>query len=108
MECLLNLDMEIKEESQEAQEASLLGVRRAQMQVATLFLLRGDERRAHLVAEDLRGERIERLERLRRTMLEDQREQFWELADFGVNFSYLQPERREYLEPLFDLMRRTS
>jgi hypothetical protein len=108
LECLLNLDMEIKEESQEAQEASLLGVRRAQMQVATLFLLRGDDRRARLVAEDLRGERIERLERLRRTMLDDQREQFWELADFGVNFSYLQPERREYLEPLFDLIRRTN
>jgi hypothetical protein len=108
LECLLNLDMEIKEESLEVQEASLLGVRRAQMQVATLFLMRGDMQRAQLVADDLRGERIERLSRLKRSMLEDQRQQFWELTDFGVNFSYLQPERREFLEPLFDLIRRAN
>jgi hypothetical protein len=108
LECLLNLDMEIKEESLETQEASLLGVRRAQMQVATLFLMRGDMQRAQLVADDLRGERIERLTRLKRSMLEDQRQQFWELTDFGVNFSFLQPERREFLDPLFDLIRRAN
>jgi hypothetical protein len=105
LECLLNLDMEIKEESQEVQEASLLGVRRAQIQIATLFLQLGDIERAKLVVADLRGERIERLERLKRSMLDDEREQFWELADFEVNFNFLKPERREYLNPLFDLMR---
>ena len=103
--CLLNLDMEIKEESQEAEEASLLCVRRAQMQLATLFLMTGDETRARLIAHDLRSERIERLERLRQGMLVDDRPQFWELADFGVNFGYLAPERHAYLTELFELLR---
>lgn len=67
-----------------------------------------DTPRARLVAQDLRGERIERLERLKRlkrSMLEDDRQQYWELSELGVNFNYLQVERRTYLEPLFDLIR---
>lgn len=103
--CLLNLDMEIKEESLEAEQASLLGVRRAQMQLATYFLMQGDEVRARLIAHDLRSERIERLERLRQGMLVDERPHFWELSDFGVNFGYLAPERRDHLARLFELLR---
>ena len=105
LDCLLNLDMEIKEESQESQEASLLGVRRAQMQLATLFLMQGDEERARTIARDLRDERIERLERLRTGMLADERSQFWELSDLGVNFGYLPAERRPYLDTLLSFVR---
>lgn len=105
LDCLLNLDIEIKEENVELQESSLLGVRRAQVQLATLFLMHGDDTRAKRIARDLRGERIERLERLRQIMLADDREQFWELSDLGVNFQYLPVERRIYLDPLFELIR---
>ncbi|MEZ5557477.1 MAG: DUF2254 family protein [Pseudomonadales bacterium] len=102
LSCLLALDQEIKEESQ---EESLLGVRRSQIQLATLFLQRGDESRAKRIVDDLRSERIERLERLRQGLLTDDRPQFWELMDRGVNFSYLEAARREYLEPLFKELR---
>ena len=102
LDCLLELDLEIKEESH---EESLLGVRRAQIQIATLFLQLGQQDRARHIAEDLRGERLERLERLRVEMLTDDRAQFWELFDRGINFAYLAPERREFLEPLFEWLR---
>ncbi len=99
---VLELDLEIKEESH---EESLLGVRRAQIQLATLFLQLGQESRARRIAEDLKGERLERLERLRTEMLADDRDQFWELIDRGTNFKYLAPERRPFLEPLFRWLR---
>jgi len=105
LDCLLQLDMEIREESQEEQTASLLGVRRCQMKLATLFLMRGDDERARRIADDLRGERMERLDRLRRGLLSDDRPQFWELMDLGVNFAYLSPERRPYLDVLFELIK---
>jgi hypothetical protein len=102
LDCVLELDQEIKEENQ---EESLLGVRRAQIQLATLFLQLGQEQRARRIADDLKGERLERLERLREDMLNDNRAQFWELIDRGANFAYLAPERREFLEPLFVWLR---
>jgi hypothetical protein len=102
LDCVLELDQEIKEEKQ---EESLLGVRRAQIQLATLFLQLGQEQRARRIADDLMGERLERLERLRDDMLNDNRAQFWELIDRGANFAYLAPERREFLEPLFVWLR---
>jgi hypothetical protein len=102
LDLLLELDQEIKEEGQ---EASLLGVRRAQIQLATHFLQRGEQARADRIIQDLRTERLERLERLRVGLLHDDREQFWELTDRGANFSYLAPDRRPYLEPLFQALR---
>jgi len=105
LEVLLQLDQEIKEESQ---EESLLGVRRSQIQLATLFLHRGDDARAQRIVEDLRSERLERLERLRQGLLTDDRPQFWELMDRGVNFSYLPPERRPYLQTLFERLGSTG
>jgi hypothetical protein len=99
LDCLLQLDQVIKEEKH---EESLLGVRRCQMQLATLFIARGDEPRVQRIVADLRGERLERLERLRDGLLTDERAQFWELMDRGANFSYLVPERRQYLAPLFE------
>ena len=103
LDTLLQLDQEIKEESQ---EDSLLGVRRSQIQLATLFLQRGDEVRFQRIVDDLREERLERLERLKQGLLTDDRPQFWELMDRGVNFSYLLPERRQFLEPLFEALAR--
>jgi hypothetical protein len=95
---LLELDQEIREESQ---EESLLGVRRCQLQLATLFMQRGDEDRVERIVEDLKEERIGRLQRLRQGLETEDRPQYWELTDRGSNFSYLPPDRRRYLGPLF-------
>jgi hypothetical protein len=96
---LLELDQEIKEERQ---EDSLLGVRRSQIQLATLFLKLGDEARVARIVADLKEERLSRLKRLKEGLLAEDRPQYWELTDRGANFHYLDPERRQYLEPLFE------
>ena len=105
IDVLLELDQEIKEESQ---EDSLLGVRRSQIQLATLFLLLEQPGRARRIAEDLREERIERLERLREALETDDRPEYWELMDRGANFSYLAPERRPHLATLFGWLRESA
>ncbi|HEY5646915.1 MAG TPA: DUF2254 family protein [Pseudomonadales bacterium] len=99
---LLELDQEIKEEYQ---EDSLLGVRRSQIQLATLFLKLGDEARVARIVADLKAERLSRLNRLKQGLEQEGRPQYWELTDRGANFSYLDPERRQYLEPLFERLR---
>lgn len=95
---LLELDQEIKSETQ---EESLLSVRRVQIQVATLFLQLGDEERARRIAADLKDERLERLKRVHDALLVEERPQYWEFTDRSVNFAYLAPNRREYLGKLF-------
>jgi hypothetical protein len=96
---LLELDQEIKEESE---EESLLGVRRSQIQLATLFMQLGHDARVNRIVADLKEERIGRLQRLRQGLESEERPQFYELTDRGANFSYLLPERRQYLAPLFE------
>ena len=98
---MLELDQEIKEESQ---EISLLGVRRSQIQLATLFLQLGQAQRAQRIADDLKQEKPARLARLREGLESENRTQFWELTDRGANFAYLSSERRAYLDPLYQLL----
>ena len=99
---LLDLDQEIREE---AQEESLLGVRRAQIRMAALLIHRGQTERARRIARDLELERWERLQRLREGLLKDERLQYWELIDRGMNFAYLPPELRPHLATLFEWIR---
>ncbi len=98
LERLLELDQEIRAESS---EASLLSVRRAQLQLATFFLDRHDEVRARRIVDDMRDENLDRLRRVRQVLLNEDRPQYWEFTDRGVNFSYLKPERRPHLDTLF-------
>lgn len=95
---VLELDQEIRSETQ---EESLLGVRKAQLQLATLFVVRGDEARARRVCRDLAGERLPRLERIRRELETETRAHYWEFTDRGLNFGYLEPERRARLGEVF-------
>lgn len=97
--CFLALDQEIRDGDQEETQ---LGVRRAQIQLATLFLERGDQDRANRIVDDLRSEKRERLELLRDALLADDRAHFWELMDRGVNFRYLEPARRPLLQEVFE------
>jgi hypothetical protein len=99
---LLELDQEIKEERH---EESLLGVRQVQIQLATFFLKLGQRDRADRIIADLRDERLERLERLRVELLREEREQYWELTDIGINYRYLAPDRRLYLDQIFRELR---
>jgi len=104
LDVLLELDQEIKEENQ---EESLLGVRRSQIQLATLFMQLEDTARVDRIVKDLRGERIARLQRLRHGLEVENRPQYWELTDRGSNFFYLSEDRRPFLGPLFDKLQST-
>lgn len=96
---LLEFDQEIKEEFQ---EDSLLGVRRSQIQLAAFLLEQGDEDRARHICRDLKVEKPQRLEQLHDLLLSENRPQYWEFTDRGVNFSYLEPQFRRHLGTIFD------
>lgn len=101
LDILLDLDEEARAEDQ---VESLLGVRRAQIQLATGFLLRGWQARVDRVVNDLAMERQERMERLQFGLESNDRRQFWELTDRGTNFAWLSPARRPHLKTLFDAL----
>ncbi len=82
----------------------LLGVRRAQLQLATFFLLRGDAPPARRIAQDLATEHPALLEAARRELEREISPIYWEINDRGANFAYLPPDRRERLPELFDLV----
>ena len=100
LDLLLTVDRESKSEEQ---EESLLGVRRAQVQLATLFMSLGDDARMKRIQEDMMGERRHRLVMVRDELLGEERQYFWEFNDRGVNFAYLPPERRAFVERFFSV-----
>jgi quinoprotein glucose dehydrogenase len=99
---LLDLFLQVDREPESPeQEERLRGVRRAQVQLATFFLAQGDEAHARRIFEDMKDERPERLAAVRDELLTEERAQYWEFTDRGVNFSYLPPEQRAHLARFF-------
>lgn len=100
---LLKIFLQVDKEGENAaQEASLRGVRKAQLKLASYFLLRGDEGLAREVFVDMRDERAERLASIRDELLNVESKEFWEVSDRGVNFDYLAPERKTELLRFFN------
>lgn len=99
LELFLTVD---KESEHPDQESTLRGVRRAQVQLATFFLARGDTERARQVYDDMAQERPERLASIREELLTEDSPDYWEVTDRGVNFGYLPPERRARVEEFFE------
>jgi hypothetical protein len=99
LEVFLQVD---KESDSAAHETSLRGVRRAQVQLASFLLLRGDARRARRVYEDMAHEPPERLASIRDELLAEQRSQYWEFTDRAVNFAWLPPDRRKRVRDFFE------
>lgn len=84
-----------------AQEASLRGVRKAQIKLATHYLVRGDEGHARRIFDDMRSEKPERLLSIRHELERVSEAEYWEVSDRGINFEYLAPERRAMLDTFF-------
>jgi hypothetical protein len=84
------------------QDASLRGVRKAQVKLATFFLERGDEARARRVQRDMAEEGPERLASIRDELLRVESPEYWEIIDRGFNFDYLPPERKAMLQRFFE------
>ncbi|MCC6747662.1 MAG: DUF2254 domain-containing protein [Deltaproteobacteria bacterium] len=85
----------------EAEERSLRGVRKAQLKLATYYLLREGEELARLIFRDMEHERPERLASIRDELLAVKDRDFWEIIDRGHNFEYLEPERKAQLERFY-------
>ena len=99
---LLDLFLQVDREPESPeQEERLRNVRRAQVQLATFFLARGDEPSARRIFEDMKDERPERLAAVRAELETEERSQYWEFTDRGENFAYLMPARRAHLARFF-------
>ncbi len=95
---LLEVD---KEPEGEQQEQSLRGVRKAQVKLATYFLLHDREDLARRIYEDMQSEPLERIQSIREELISVTTKDFWEVIDRGQNFDYLPPDRRALLGRFF-------
>ena len=99
---LLKVFLQVDKEGEGAsREASLRGVRKAQVRLATYYLVRGDEAAAREVFRDMRDEKPARLASIRDEMLAVTSPNFWEITDRGTNFDYITPERKLRLVEFF-------
>ena len=86
------------------QEASLRGVRKAQIKLATHYLtLETAEGVAYArrIHRDMRLEKRERLSSIRLELERVQDPEYWEVSDRGINYEWLAPERRARLATFF-------
>jgi hypothetical protein len=95
------LELDREPEGGKTQEASLRGVRKAQIKLATHYLAHGDEAHARLIFRDMRGERRERIASIRAELEAVTDQEYWEVSDRGINFEWLPPERRAELPRFF-------
>ncbi len=95
------LDVDREPEGGKVQETSLRGVRKAQIKLATHYLVREKIEPAKRIFEDMRSEDHARMSALRRELEAVQGAEFWEVSDRGVNFEWLAPERRATLDTFF-------
>jgi len=100
LKTLLELD---KEAESQTQERMLRGVRKAQVKLASFYLVRGEAgaEYARRIYKDMEGERPERLASIRDELLRIEAKDFWEVIDRGVNFDYVDPARKEQLRVFF-------
>jgi hypothetical protein len=90
-----------KEPETTAEERALRGVRKAQVKLATHYLVQGAEGAARAIFEDLRQESPARLASIRQELAGITTRDFWEVTDRGVNFDYLDPRRKAALDRFF-------
>jgi hypothetical protein len=100
---LLGIFLEVDREPDggRVQEASLRGVRKAQVRLATCYLVSGDRLLARRIFEDMRHEDPSRLTGIRDEISSITERDYWEISDRGINFDYLEPARRAQLQTFF-------
>lgn len=99
---LLRIFLEVDKESEgEHQEAGLRGVRKAQIKLATYYLVSKDEALAREVHADMAHERAERLASIRDELLGVESRDFWEISDRGMNFDFLDADRKKKMMEFF-------
>ena len=94
----LQLDRPLRVKSQ---ESALLGVRKAQVKLATYYLQSGEEQKARAIQNDMAEEPKERLLAIRQALENVTSKDFWEIIDRGRNFEYMPPAQRAELATFF-------
>ena len=92
------LDVDKEAEENHTLEASLRGVRKAQIKLATFYLTRNKEDLAKIIFNDMKDEIPSRLISIYEEFSNITTKDFWEINDRGVNFDYLDKDRRDALE----------
>lgn len=95
------LDLDREPEGGRSQEASLRGVRKAQIKLATWYLTAGDPGPARKIHADLHAEQPERLRSIRAELERVHEPEYWEVSDREVNFEWLPPAQRAHLDTFF-------
>ena len=95
------LDVDREPDGESGQEASLRGVRKAQVKLATYYLIKDEKELARRIFEDMRRELPDRLRGIRGELASIVEPEWWEVSDRGINFDYLEPNRREKLNDFF-------
>lgn len=85
----------------ESQEKALLGVRKAQVKLASYYLAQSDEAKARKICEDMKHEPRERLVAIRKQLEGVTSKDFWEIIDRGRNFEFMPPEQRQCMNTFF-------
>ena len=96
----LDVDRE-PEADANSQEASLRGVRKAQIKLATHYLAVGRQADARRIFQDMHAEKPERMRSIRAELERVEEAEYWEVSDRGINFEWLAPERRAQLDTFF-------
>jgi hypothetical protein len=94
----LELDQEVR---QRKQEASLQGVRKAQVKLACYYLSVGAESWARRIADDMAGEAPDRLVSIREQLESVESKDFWEIIDRGRNFEYMPSHQKREMRRFF-------
>jgi hypothetical protein len=79
----------------------LRGVRKAQVKLATYYLVVGAPELARRIWDDMSHERGDRLRSIHDELASVEAKDFWEIIDRGTNFDYLPPERKAALATFF-------
>jgi hypothetical protein len=98
LEEFLDLDQPLLARSQ---EKGLLGVRKAQVKLASFYLLTGQEKKARTICKDMEGEPRERLLAIRKQLESVTSKDFWEIIDRGRNFEFMPAEQRQCMKTFF-------
>jgi hypothetical protein len=99
---LLRTFLEVDKEAESPDdEKTLRGVRKAQLKLAAFYLSRGATAQARTIYGDMRHEQPARLASLKSELLGVDAKDFWEVTDRGINFDYLEDERKAQLHEFF-------
>jgi hypothetical protein len=99
LERFLELDRPLRVKSQ---ESALLGVRKAQVKLATFYIVNGQKEKAQAIADDMAHEPLDRLHTIRDQLLSVVTKEYWEITDRGRNFEYMPQAQRDCLGPFFE------